>query len=327
MSNDAPRRVPNNVSIDVWLTRHAELEINTWYIIGSKGINHHTNGTIRLSAEFFRKHLAYNDNQGQIRMDDGSDLNIGTFAVFGILGDIRLGDYLINLDRRHCSCKSYQYLKTERGDRNCKHLNSLCRPSYIVTYTKKNQAFQLISEHVPKNPSVYMDWIYSQKYDGIRVLVTGTSAWTRFGMKIDLSSIWTPPPGHTYDAELCIIGKEYPVHNHDVVLSCILSGKIHSLRLLIFDLYDPTGVLTCGQRLLRLWGLPIPDLYLVRYQMVHLRKGPSFHTRLSQLNIGSDLCEGVIVRNPDTVYDGSGKRTSRSVFKVKTKQWTHLRVR
>jgi hypothetical protein len=193
-----------------------------------------------------------------------------------------------------------------------------------VTYTKQNQAFQLISENVPKNPSVYTDWIYSQKYDGIRVHVIGIFAWTRGGMKIDLSSIWTPPPGQTYDAELCIIGKEGVDDNHDVVLSCILSGKIHLLRLLIFDLYDPTGGLTCGQRLYQLWGLSIPDVHLVRYHMVYLRRGSSFYTRLGQLNIGSDRCEGVIVRNPDAMYDGSGKRNSRSVFKVKIKQWTQL---
>jgi ATP-dependent DNA ligase len=171
-----------------------------------------------------------------------------------------------------------------------------------------------------------MDWLYSHKHDGIRVCVDGTSALTRGGMRIDLSSIWTPPPGYLYDAELCVAGTEYKDHNHDVVLSYILAGKVHLLRLLLFDLIDPTGILTCGQRLLRLWSLSIPDHHLVRYQMVHVRKGSPFRARLARLRIGSMECEGVIVRNPSSMYDSSGKRTNRSVFKIKMKQWNHLRI-
>ena len=341
MSLQTPRRLADETIVGVVLqscVSGSEFVSNTWVLIGlDEPFTNHTQTVVQMSCAHFRKQLAYVDDHLQLYMDatgDHVDLdnNSDHSALTGPstqitlfrVGDIRIGEYRLNLNRRHCSCKSYQYLRTERKDRNCKHLNSICRPSYLVVYTKQKQFFQLISETVPAKPSTYMNWIYSQKHDGIRVCVRGTDAWTRGGMKIDLSSIWTPPVGHDYDAELCAIGADTSTHNHDFVMSCILAGKIALMRLLVFDMFDPTGLLTCGQRLFSLWGLSIPDQYLVRYQMVHLRGGPSFQVRLALLGIGSTQCEGVIVRNPDALYDGSGKRTNQSIFKVKSIQWSRL---
>jgi hypothetical protein len=325
-----PRRVDDNVLVDVWLDRlkHSDdVGRNTWVLLESEESTGHQNGTLCLPSLVFRRHLAYVDANQRLQMDETGEPVVTTrsmpVTLFRI-GVIRLGAYTLSMDRRHCSCKSYQYLQTEHGDRNCKHLNSLCRPSYVVVYTKQKQAFQMLSETVPKNSSIYMDWIYSQKHDGIRVRVAGTSAWTRGGMKIDLSSIWAPIEGHVFDAELCVAGKD--PGNHDAVLASILAGKIQAVQLLLFDLFDPTGSLTCGQRLLRLWSLPIPVENLVRYQMVYLSRGPTFHTRLAELNIGTRACEGVVVRNPGAVYDGSGSRNNRSIFKVKRTQWNKLQA-
>jgi hypothetical protein len=322
----SPRRLQNDVTIDVWLDRlkHIDDRVrNTWVLIGSADSGSHQQGTIRLSSLVFRTQLAYVDGEHRIQMDDtGKPLAVTVTTTLFVVGLIQLGSYTINMASRYCSCKSYRYLQTEYRDRNCKHLNSLCRPSYIVVYTKQKQDFQLISETVPKNPSVYMDWIYSRKHDGIRVRVEGTSAWTRGGMKIDLASIWTPPPGLSYDAELCLTGPG--PSSHDLVLSAILAGKLQTVRLLLFDLFDPTGQSTCAQRLFRLWSLPIPSENLVRYQMVHLWRGIPFSTRLTALNIGGPEYEGVVVRNPAAVYDGSGSRSNRSIFKVKQTQWRSM---
>jgi predicted nucleic acid-binding Zn finger protein len=311
--------------IDVWLSRldHTEiLAYNSWILAEYKSGDGHPAGVQRLKASYFRTHLAYVNEEGFIHMDETGEEVTTSTHIFFRFESIRMGTYVLDINRRHCSCKSYQYLQTEHGDRNCKHLNSLCKPSYAVIYTKQPQAFQLISENVPKQASVYMDWIYSQKHDGIRVRVEGTSAWTRGGMKFDLGSIWTPPVGHIYDAELCMVGED--TGNHDDVLASLLAGKLRSLRLLLFDIFDTTGKMTCAQRLTRLWSLPIPVEYLVRYQMVHLWRGPSFHDRLTTLNIGSTTCEGVVVRNPKALYDGSGHRSSRSIFKIKRMQWDRL---
>jgi hypothetical protein len=172
---------------------------------------------------------------------------------------------------------------------------------------------------------VYMDWIYSQKHDGLRVRVDGVFAWTRGGMKIDLSSIWTPPEGtnDVFDAELCM---HTGPGGHDAVLRHVLAGKTQTLIVRIFDLFDTTGLLTTGQRLYRLWGLSIHKDNLVRYAMVHTRKGPSFHQRLATMDIGSQACEGVVVRNTQSVYDSSGSRNNHSIFKVKHVQWSRLQT-
>jgi ATP-dependent DNA ligase len=335
-----PRRVPDDTTVEVWLER-IRIPLGgpdfspmpcTWMLIASQEYAEHQSGTVCIGVRVFREHLAYVDNNKRMYMDDTGiqldplelvDPDIGSsVSILFRIGSIRLGIYTLSVETHHCTCKSYQYLQTECRDRNCKHLNSLCRPSYAVIYTKQKQAFQLISESVPRNPAVYMDWIYSQKHDGIRVRVEGTYAWTRGGMKIDLSSIWTPPVGYVYDAELCTIGDN--TRGHDVVLSHVLSGKIHALCLLVFDLFDDTGKLTHGQRLLRLWSLPIPPERLVRYHKVHLWRGTTFHDRLKWLNIGSASCEGVVVRNPAALYDGSGKRCNRSIFKIKKTQWHNL---
>jgi predicted nucleic acid-binding Zn finger protein len=321
-----------DIPVEVWLERLDSVDdvfiVNTWVLTEAVEYALHTSGKIGISTTVFRTHLAYVDIHQQIHMDDSGARVVITpntpISLFRI-GEITLGPYTLDLSRRYCSCKSYQYLRTERGDRNCKHLNSLCRPSYDVTFTKQKQSFQLISETVPKHSYIYTDWIYSRKYDGIRVRVDGNWAWTRGGMKIDLTSIWTPPIGHIYDAELCVAGNE--TGTHDDVLALMLAGKMESLRLMIFDLFDLTGNQTCGQRMLLLWNLPIPTENLVRYYMVDLWKGLSFHTRLAQMNIGSASCEGVVVRNPCTIYDGSGKRNNRSIFKVKQAQWNKLQIR
>jgi predicted nucleic acid-binding Zn finger protein len=321
-----PRRVQNDVTIDVWLERLEQIDdrvCNTWVLIGTVDAGGHRKGTLRLTSLMFRTQLAYVDSDRRIQLDDtGIVVAVTAITTLFVIGVIRMGAYTLDMASRHCSCKSYQYLQTEHGDRNCKHLNSLCCPSYAIVYTKQKQAFQLISETVPKKPATYRDWIYSRKHDGIRVRVEGTFAWTRGGMKIDLASIWTPPVGLSYDAELCIAGMG--PSSHDLVLAAILAGKLQCVRLLLFDLFDPTGRSTCAQRLLRLWSLPIPTEYLVQYQMVHLWRGPSFLTRLAALNIGSPECEGVVVRNPGAVYDGSGSRSNRSIFKVKHAQWRSM---
>lgn len=291
------------------------LSPNTWVLVG-------IDQTVTiLSCAVFRRHLAFVNHECEVRMDEVGD--IVTDGVYVLIGAIRINTYDIDLDRRYCSCKSYQYRRTQHRDRNCKHLNSLCTPSYAVRYTKEPQAFQLISDAVPKKHSVYADWVYSEKHDGIRVRVQGTSAWTRGGMCVDLTGIWTPDVGspYSYDAELCTHSSE--PSSHDRVLSYMIAGKIRSLRLCIFDIIDLTR--TFGQRLLMLSDHNIPAENLVRYHMVNLWRGPSLMDRLHGMDIGSPGCEGVIIRNPRAKYDPSGRRSNRSIFKVKAKTLSNIR--
>lgn len=306
---NSTRRV-EGASVDVHLeTINGPVSPNTWVLVDVGVVK-------RLTCARFRQCLAFVNHTCEIHMDEsGMPVSGEETDSLVLVGAIQMNKYHVDIGRRYCSCKSYKYRQTQHRDRNCKHLNSLCTPSYVVKYTKDPQAFQLISDVVPKKPSVYADWVYSEKHDGIRVRVQGTSAWTRGGMCIDLTGIWTPDYPYSYDAELCTHSSE--ASNHDRVLSYVLAGKIQSLRLCVFDIIDLTR--TFVQRLLMLADMDIPAENRVRYHMVSLWRGPSLVTRLTNMNIGSPTCEGVIIRNPHALYDASGRRSNRSIFKVKSK--------
>ena len=279
---------------------------NTWALAGLP-----SPAPASLACTAFRAALVYFDHEGVGRMDAWPHGPVDADAPLVRVGAVRLGTHSLDIDRRYCSCKSYKYRQNKEHDRNCKHLNSICTPARLVTYTKKPQAFQLISETVPRDPAVYHQegWVYSEKHDGIRVRVDGTVGWTRNGMRIDLSGIWTPPPGRQYDAELCT--REDTTSTHSTVLARVLSGKVLSLRLRVFDIIDPDR--TFGDRLALLRTLEIPPPNQVAYTPVR----PCLRTALDAMPIGTPGCEGVIVRNTACLYDGSGKRSNRSVFKVK----------
>ena len=292
------------------------IPINTWVLVGSQEQTFGCRDIVEMMTNVFRKCFAFMDHLRVLRYDSTDSPVSSPGPLFGI-GPIPIGEYILDINKRFCPCQSWQFHNNEYTDRNCKHLKLLCRPGRAVKYTKVQHSFQLFSETVP-NPSVYTDWIFSQKYDGIRVKVDGTVGWTRGGMKIDLSSIWTPPVGHHYDAELCVVDPTTSTHDNVMILAH--AGKIKSLQLMIFDIIDD-GSQTMGQRLQTLRAMDIPMANSVQYQWVDDNgTGKSFIDRLADMKIGSRRCEGVVVRNPTSYYDASGHR-SISSFKVKSLQW------
>lgn len=220
-----------------------------------------------------------------------------------IVGECTLDTYTLDIRKHSCTCKSWQYVRT--GDRNCKHLRQLRAPVTTVTYTKEKQPFQLISEAMPVRFRPH--YLFSEKYDGIRVAVKGCYGYTRNGMKIDLSSMYTPTcTDHVYDAELCMCLNS----THDTVMAHVHSGKMERMQLRIFDLIDEYR--TLGQRLLCLWQLSIPEQYVVRYHMVDLDL-----TRTLAAWTVDDTREGVIIRNPDGLYNMKEQRSNQNAFKIK----------
>jgi predicted nucleic acid-binding Zn finger protein len=278
----------------------------TWIWVGQEEM---VDGWVSISSVVFRSQVVY--------VEDVVPLLAPGSVVFRV-GLVRLGVYTVNLALRHCTCPSYRYVRN--GTRHCKHLDRLCEAQSTVEYTQEKLQVELLSETVPSKSCVYADWIYSPKYDGIRIRVKGRQGWTRGGMKIDLSSIWTPPAGSLYECELCLDAKESSTH--DAVMVQVLAGRVQTLRLVVFDLFDPTR--TCGQRLLQLWGLSLPPAHVVRYEMVQLWRGVGFLSRLAALDIGSAGFEGVVVRNPAARSDPRGRRSNRVAFKIKKGQWDRL---
>ena len=315
------RRAPDQlISVQLGCIELDNVLVNTWLLVGGMVQSFTCREITEIDSAVFRECLAFMDPSRVMSMDS-TGLQAQVIGPLYTMGNIKFGEYTIDINRRCCSCKSWKYHNNKNKDRNCKHLNTLCMPNTIVQYTKQPQFFQLISETVPEQ-SVYREWLFSQKYDGIRIKVEGIIGWTRGGMKIDLSSIWTPPVGYTYDAELCTLNPKSSTH--DMVMACVHAGKINSLQLMVFDIIDD-GTQTFRQRLSCLTKLQIPESHMVRYERVDIGpEGPSFIDRLAVMKIGSRLCEGVVVRNPYAYYDDSGQRSNTTIFKVKGKQWKAL---
>ena len=322
MKQKTLRRAPDQlVTVQLSCVELDNVPIMTWLLIGGGKQGFTCREISEIDSAVFRDCLAFMDIHRNIEMDHDKTRSEHTSPLYTI-GPITFGEYRIDINRRHCSCPSYKWHNNQNGDRNCKHLNTLCAPCTVVEYTKQPQPFQLISETVPER-SVYHDWIFSQKYDGIRVKVEGTVGWTRGGMKIDLSSIWTPPPGYVYDCELCIVNPK--TSTHDFVLACVLAGKITCLHLMVFDIMDDDQQ-AFHRRLACLTGLGLPESNMVQYEMVdNGQEGPSFIDRLSTMKIGSRSCEGVVVRNLESHYDGSGHRSNTDMFKIKRNQWASIK--
>lgn len=304
-----PKRIPDcllTVSV-----RQEPARPRSWVLCGLDS-DQVREGTATLQSDQFRGTLAAVDRHAMVRLDESGSLVTST-TTHTINGPFAVGNHIVDLDRRHCSCASYKYRRTENGDRNCKHLNTVCGPTHATVYTKRKQGFQLISENVPRRATDYMGWVYSEKFDGIRVCIDGQSGWTRGGIRIDLSAIWTPPVGHKYDAELCVRGPE--VTSHDRVMRYVLSGQIDNLHVRVFDLIETTQPF--GRRLLTLFNLDLPSDHMVKYAMVNTWRGDSFERRIKQLQIDHPLCEGAVVRNPLALYDTSGRRSNQNAFKLK----------
>jgi hypothetical protein len=301
--------VSSRYSAIVWLERLAMVTRQTWVLVCPAETITVPSGFLTVDCAWFRERVVY----------VGESYEVPPGSVVYRVGSIQMGSYRIDLAIRYCTCPSYRYIRT--GTRHCKHLNRVCAAQTVVKYTKSKPRMQLLSEHVPAKAASYREWIFSQKYDGIRIRVAGTVGWTRGGVELDLSSIWTPPPSElVYDGELCMVAPELSTHSS--VMAQVMSGRFHRLRLVLFDLVDATR--TCGERLLQLWSQDLPPEHVVRYRMVHLWKAVPFYVCLESMQIGSPECEGVVVRNPGARYDLAGRISNQVGFKIKKSQWAIL---
>ena len=195
------------------------------------------------TAQELRRHLCYVDEAGQwfgsdrARALDKSDLSPGVRRV----DMVHMGEYVLDIQKHRCTCNSWIFRQT--GTHNCKHLMSIVPPVRGVKFLKQPQSIQLISDHVPKrwNP---LDWVFSTKYDGIRVLCKGKTMFTRGQkdgkMQLDMTML---PREHRIETDLVLDG-ELCAHSdtlrlgHDFVLRCILSGNMSQLRVRVIDVVD-----------------------------------------------------------------------------------------
>lgn len=218
--------------------------------------------------------------------------------------------YTVHAGLNTCTCQHWKYQRRPVRQRTCKHLDSVQETSpSLTTYPQQPVAdtyFQLVTHHIPTHLPAN-EYVYSRKYDGIRIRVTGTMATTRGGMTIDLTALALSfvDTRLEYDAEL--IHVRTPGHRR--VMSDVNANRLHNLSVRVFDLIDTTR--TFQERQIRIVDhVPLP--YRVTYAPVYNRTHLALVVR-DALHRGE---EGVVVRRLSGHYE-PGRRRRDTVFKVK----------
>jgi hypothetical protein len=232
--------------------------------------------------------------------------------------------YDIDIVLNTCTCMKWKYQRLPVAQRTCKHLareRERQRERGIVSTPKtetfsittyppihvEDTYFQLFSHHIPDTLN-YNDYVYSIKYDGIRIRITGNQAITRGGITIDLTGMAGIPFDDTmteWDAELIHLTK--PGHNN--VMIELYANRVNKLSVRVFDVIDTTQ--TFGERQARLVQY-VPTPFRVQYKPIRDRKHLSIVVK-EILGAGE---EGVVVRNLNGKYE-PGHRSRFNAFKVK----------
>jgi ATP-dependent DNA ligase len=222
--------------------------------------------------------------------------------------------YTVDARSNTCTCMRWKYQRLPVRQRTCKHLDSirvrkpLLRPS-ITKYPDipvEDTYFQLVTHH--QSPQIEpLEYVYSIKYDGIRVRIRGHEAITRGGIRIDVTEMELPfvSVDIEYDAEL--IHDAQPGHNR--VMEELYANRLHRLSVRVFDLIDTT--LPFDERQTYVTEHVGPP-YRVQYLPVHDRVHLSRVVR-SVLASGE---EGIVVRRCKGLYE-PGRRSRYNAFKIK----------
>ena len=222
--------------------------------------------------------------------------------------------YTVDTVLNTCTCMKWKYQRLPVEQRTCKHLDSVRiqkttdTPS-ITTYPLihvEDTYFQLVTHMIPNHlePDAY---VYSIKYDGIRIRLTGNQAITRGGMTIDLTEMGLhfDDPTTEYDAELIHVTKP----GHANVMMELYANTVDRLSVRVFDVIDTTR--TFRERQERI-GQHIPPPFRVQHIPVRDRE----HLSMVVKEILGTGAEGVVVRHLDGKYE-PGRRSRFNIFKVK----------
>jgi ATP-dependent DNA ligase len=224
----------------------------------------------------------------------------------------RKKEYVIDVDKNTCTCMKWKYQRLPVHLRTCKHLDSVRVRSNTANHVRyppipvKDNYFQLVSNNVPKHIDL-SNFLYSVKYDGIRLRIKEQVGTTRGGMEIDLSSMDLPlNPQVEYDVEL--IHKTKPGHNN--VMLEVNAGRMVYLTVRVFDIVD--RMLPFKDRYKQLVeDVPVP------YRVEQYRARTWENIVNVMHSILSEGHEGIVVRNYNGLYT-SDTRDNTNIFKVKS---------
>ena len=219
--------------------------------------------------------------------------------------------YTVDTVLNTCTCMKWKYQRLPIAQRTCKHLDSVrIHTPGIPSITKyplihvEDTYFQLVTHHIPDHLD---DFVYSVKYDGIRIRITGNKAITRGGITIDLTDmdLQFGDPMIEYDAELIHLTKP----GHTNVMLELYANRLNNLSVRVFDVIDTTR--TFRERQEQIVGHVPPDL---RVQHTPVRDREHLSRVVNEiLDTGA---EGVVVRHLDGQYE-PGRRSRLNIFKVK----------
>lgn len=234
--------------------------------------------------------------------------------------------YETDVQNNYCSCKAWKFQKKPNAVRDCKHLikkRGFALPDVPgYSYKKSKPKFMLLSETVPATP-IYNteDYVFSRKYDGIRVaLNTRGELITRGGVVLSELNMRYKPK-FQLDGELCHVLEEGHVH---VMKALDDKNQYQNLVMRVFDFWPAKN--QC---------IPYVDRYEMLLDMksnwpknnLKLVKQNEFHDTVSlqqQINHLLRECvdqrlEGIVVRNKYSCYISDGERNNETIFKAKPK--------
>lgn len=266
-----------------------------------------------MPTQHIRPLIGYVDNAGTLCLEE-CGTRVEEKEPYRAIGDVRIGAHTVSLNTHFCTCMSYKFRNNRSRDRNCKHILALRPPATSVVYRSISYTTpcHLIAQRRSKNFIPSKAWAISRKYDGIRVLVRGTLGYTRGStkscMEIDLSPIWQAvDTDKVLDAELCALDPSRG--GHDYVLAKVLSNKLDTLCVRVFDLVDNTAKRTFEERLEELYNLRIP--HTVQYAQCNEQSVHVIERRLQEPDL-----EGFVLRHRSGMYT-IGSRNTRNSFKWK----------
>jgi len=225
--------------------------------------------------------------------------------------------YSVDVALNTCTCMKWKYQRVPVGQRTCKHLDRVrvqtpsAVPS-ITTYPShpvEDNFFQLVTHSTPSSLPAGQ-YVYSIKFDGIRVRITGQMATTRGGMTIDLTSMKLPflssDEDIEYDAELIHMDRSGHAH----VMQELYANRLDRLSVRVFDVIDTARPF--DERQTSLDGGAVVAPYRVEYHPV---EGLG-HLADVVLRVLATGAEGIVVRNLQGTY-APGQRSRYNAFKVK----------
>lgn len=302
---------------------------NSWVLlISHKHEEISTNKGYTMTISDFRRCLHYINNMGTLEQVwkeypiTEKQRRIHTFDNVQVSSLTKCGStYRVELSSHYCECPSWKYRRNKYRNKDCKHIMLLRPPVTTTLFGFNDINFHPISNTIPKKQCIFDSWLYSRKFDGIRIKLRGCMGYTKH-ITIDLTTIWPhEEEEYEYDAELCM----NPTDNcqgHDAVMGVVHSGKLDRLCIRVFDIIPRTDeqdrlVFTERVNLINKLFLQknIPHDNIVRYKRCSIHNNTGFLTYVyAYLDKHQDV-EGFVVRNPISTY--SHIRRNTDSFKIK----------